>query len=338
MDDRSFIPLAFLENSHVMTIAAAIWPRRFTAEIRNGQKRLFEVEPGTKVVAKCHWQRNRPRGPNLVVLHGMEGSFDSHYVLGLAQKAYACGMNVICINMRNCGGTTDLTPTLYNGGMSQDVLAIVRELKERDGLTEIMLAGCSLGGNIMLKAAAELGERSDLMISAVCAISPSVDLAASVRKLQEGFNRFYQQRFLQGLKAKLKEKQRHYPDLYDLEPLREIKTVRQFDEVYTAPFGGFSSADEYYRLCSSLPLLNKIRVPALIVQAQDDPIVPFESFTPEHLNNRWITLLAPEHGGHGGFLHRRLEKPPVFDRFWAENRVISFCLKNAGERSVKLRE
>lgn len=306
-----------------MTVAAALWPRRFKISQDSGQRRLFEVEPGSKILAHCHWLPEPTKNPTLLVLHGMEGSSSSHYVLGITQKALDFGFNVVRMNMRNCGGTTELTPTLYNGGMSPDVLAVVRELKEKDRLEKIFLSGCSLSGNIVLKCAAELGTGGPTLIAGVCAVSPSVDLALSVDRLSQGFNRIYQWRFLQGLKTKLIDKTRHFPHLYDFQPRDYVKTIKEFDDTYTAPQAGYGTADNYYSQCSSLPMLNGIRTPTLIIHAQDDPLVPFSSFC--ELNNPLITLVAPAYGGHGGFIHRSHEEPPALDRFWAENRVVKFC-------------
>jgi predicted alpha/beta-fold hydrolase len=323
MEANQFIPIPFLKNAHVMTVAAAVWPRQFKISESSGERRLFQVEPESKVLTHCHWQTDRTDRPTLLILHGMEGSSSSHYVLGLTQKALSYGFNVVRMNMRNCGGTTDLTPTLYNGGMSPDVLAVVRELKDKDKLGRVLLSGCSLGGNIVLKCAAELGAEGPALIAGVCAVSPSIDLALSVACLEQGFNRLYQWRFLQGLKIKLKDKNKQFPQLYDFRPLDYIKSIKEFDDTYTAPLAGYGTADNYYRLCSSSPMLTNIRVPTLIVHAQDDPLVPFASFA--QLDNQLITLLAPEHGGHGGFIHHNHEEPPLLDRFWAENRVVKFC-------------
>jgi predicted alpha/beta-fold hydrolase len=326
MDEQPFIPFPLLDNAHLMTMAAAVWPRFISMPI-NAQRRLFAISDDSSLLAYCHWQSERQSRSTLLILHGMEGDCDSHYVLGLASKAFASGMNVLRLNMRGCGGTLHLTPALYHGGMSQDVLKVLDELQQKDELLNFCLAGFSLGGNIILKTAAELGEKGGELLSAVCAISPAVDLAACVEQLQRGFNRFYEKRFLRSLRAKLKEKSKLYPDLYDLSPLELVKTVRDFDETYTAPIGGFSSADDYYARSSALSLLSGICTPTLIIQAQDDPLVPFSSFVPDKLNNKFVTMLAPEHGGHGGFVQREVEQPPVFDRFWAENRAVNFCLR-----------
>jgi len=191
-----------------------------------------------------------------------------------------------------------------------------------------VLAGYSLGGNIVLKAAAELGSGGRDTVAAVCGVSPALDLGPCVDELEKGFNRFYEQRFLVGLKEKLKEKQRLFPDLYETSGLHLVRSLREFDDRYTAPCGGYGTAERYYRQASALPVLDRIRVPALIIQARDDPFVPFSSFTSPQLKSGYIELLDPEHGGHAAFIHKQAETPPWLDRFWAENRAVTFCLEN----------
>ncbi|MCI0350985.1 MAG: alpha/beta fold hydrolase [Acidobacteriales bacterium] len=333
MQETEFIPFPFLNDRHLMTMAAALWPRTFTVALRRPHERLFEVEPGTALLAHCHWLSGARRRPTLVILHGLEGSSTSHYVLGLTEKALLHGMNVVRLNLRNCGGTLHLTPTLYNAGLTRDPLSVVRELKQKDELEQIYLVGYSIGGNLVLKAAAELANTGPQLLAGVCAVSPSLDLPPCVDALEEGFNRFYEQRFLRGLKAKLLEKHRLFPELYDKRHLPKIKRLRQFDEIYTAPNGGYGNADNYYRTASALPQIDRVSVPVLIVQAQDDPFVPFSSFRSAKLDSPWITLLAPRHGGHAAFIHENHEAPPAFDRFWAENRVVTFCLETAADLS-----
>lgn len=323
-----FIPHPAIRHRHVMTIAASLWPRSFSPAVSQGRERLFEVEPGTRLLGKCHWQKDRAKATTLLILHGLEGSSESHYILGLTQKALAYGMNVVRLNMRNCGGTLHLTPTLYNAGLSHDPLAVAKELKAKDGIENIVLVGFSIGGNIVLKAAAELGVAGSTILAGVCAVSPSVDLAPCLDALESGFNKFYEQRFLAGLKAKLKEKQRLFPEIYDTTKLTAVRRLREFDGLYTAPHGGYGTAENYYQAASALPFLDRLSVPTLIVHAQDDPFVPFGSLGSRKLeNNRCINLLSPEHGGHAAFIHKDQEAPPLLDRFWAENRVITFCLE-----------
>lgn len=329
---RQFVPHPLLTNGHAMTIAAGAWPRRLRLLREAAETRLFEVEPGVKILAHCHWQPVRSKYPTLVLLHGLEGSSQSHYMLGTAEKAYALGMNVVRMNHRNCGDSLHLTPTLYNSGMSGDPLAVVRELRRVDKLNCLFLAGWSMGGNVVLKAAAELGDDGPRVLSGVCAVSPALDLETCVKALESGANKFYQQWFLNSLKKKLQRKSKLFPHLYDPRHLKSIKLLREFDDIYTAPGGGYGSAERYYKKASALPVLPLVRIPALIIQSRDDPFVPFESFLAPELRSPYITVLGTEHGGHCGFVHICHEGLPPADRFWAENRIVDFCLRIAQHR------
>ena len=141
-----FEPHALLRNARAMTLAANFWPRRLK-RLPRPTERLIEVEPGSRILAKCHWQRDLRRHPTLVLVHGLEGSSESSYVVGSAELAFATGFNVLRLNQRNCGGTEYLTPTLYNSGLSGDYQAVLLELVEHDALREIFFSGFSMGGD-----------------------------------------------------------------------------------------------------------------------------------------------------------------------------------------------
>ena len=325
MDSEPLKPGLLFKNPHLMTIAAALWPRGRAGQ-SNGRfsQRYFKLAPDVQLLAECHIDPKRSEHPTLVIVHGLEGSSRSPDILNLSTKAIAAGMNVVCLNLRNCGDTLHLCPSLYNGGMSEDVLKVVDELTAVDQLTNIFVVGYSLGGNIVLKLGGELSGDAARLMRGICAISPAVDLDACVRAIARGVNRFYEQRFLIGLKDKIRQKARLFPGKYAVEKLAQVRNIRDFDNTFTAPDGGYESAADYYAKCSSLHVLDKIAVPSLIITAKDDPLVPFGIFSSEKLNNPNISLLAPDHGGHGGFLNRAAGSRDS-DIFWAENRVIQFC-------------
>jgi predicted alpha/beta-fold hydrolase len=306
-----------------MTIAPAFIPRRFSELVRQGKERFFDVEEGSRVQTFEHWHVDAKQRPTLVIIHGLEGSAESHYVLGLTEKAYLNGFNVLRVNVRNCGNTMHLCKTLYHSGLSHDAIFILRELQQ-EGFSKIFLAGCSMGGNISLKAAAELGDEATSFVSGICALSPALDLGPCVDQLETGFNRFYEQNFLRGLKDKIRTKQVQYPDIYDISQLNTVRSIRAFDDTYTAPHAGYGTAENYYRTASALPIIDQIRVPVLIIQSKDDPFVPFSSFLSPKLKAENITLIATKYGGHAGFVQAKAENP-LFDRFWAENRIVEYC-------------
>jgi predicted alpha/beta-fold hydrolase len=325
--EGAFEPYPLLRNGHLMTIIPALWMRRLPPIKTPSIDRLFQVAPHVQVLAKCHFAPDAKSRPTIIILHGLEGSSQTPYVLGLTHKALEHGMNVVRMNLRNCGDTLHLTPTLYNAGLSSDLIAVTNELMEIDGLENIFAAGYSLGGNIVLKAASELGKGGRELFKGICAVSPALDLATCVAALEKGFNRFYEQRFLIGLKEKIRIKHKFYPSLYDTSKLKHVNTVRSFDDYFTAPDAGYKDAAEYYEKASALRIIDQAEVPILIIAAKDDPIVPFKSFDSPKLKTPHITMLTPEHGGHSGFLGRVFEsKGMIRDRFWAENRIVEFCL------------
>lgn len=323
---KPFNPHRSFRNGHAQTLAAYAWPRRSRLRSLHGddETRLFEVEPGVRLLARCAWQSERRAHPTVVLVHGLEGSSESIYMLGTAQKAFRAGFNVLRCNMRNCGGTEHLTPTLYHSGMSNDFRAVLRELIEEDHLASIFLVGFSMGGNIILKLAGEIGARTPPELSGVCAVSPALDLSACADKIGQRSNWLYQKTFVRSLRKRVHGKRRLYPDLYDISSLHTVRSVRDFDNQYTALHGGYRDAADYYEQASARRLVTDIRTPTLIIHAQDDPLVPFASPVYASISaNPCVILLATAHGGHVGFIAG--ETGGAEDRFWAENRVVEFC-------------
>lgn len=250
-------------------------------------------------------------------------------MLGIADKAWRTGFNVIRLNQRNCGGTDHLTPTLYNTGLGGDVLSVITELATYDGIDSIWLAGYSMGGNLVLRLAGELGDtlRS---LGGVMAVSPTIEPKACVEALAQRENRIYQNYFLAKLRERVRRKARLFPSRFDVSRLHRIRTLRDFDEFYTAPDGGYASAEDYYVRTGAQGVIGAIRVPALIITAQDDPIVPYRLFeNPTLRSNPCIRLLFPKQGGHCGFIQR---SQPGEDRYWAENRLVDFIARPASSK------
>jgi hypothetical protein len=322
---KPFTPHPLFRSGHAQTLVAFAWPRRRRLrELRSDEARLFEVEQGVRVLVHCRWQRDRRAHPTLVLVHGLEGSSESIYMMSTAVKAHRAGFNVLRLNMRTCGDTLHLTETLYNSGLSQDLRALLDELIRRDELTDLFLAGFSLGGNMSLKLAGEYGANFPAALKGVCAVSPSVELAASAAAIERRSNWVYQRKFIRSLKRRMRAAAALYPARYDASQLAFVRTLREFDERYTAPHGGFRDAADYYARSSSLPLIARIRIPTLIIHAEDDPFIPFDSLRhPSVGANPNIILLAPRHGGHVGFVADG--NTPGEDRFWAENRLVEFC-------------
>src|SRR5579864_475731 len=174
---REFRPRRWLAGGHRMTLAGNFLPR--ASALPQPEERLFQVEVDVQILCHCHWQERLNEAATLIIVHGLEGSSHSQYVIGTANKAFAAGMNVVRMNMRNCGGTEKLTPTLYHSGLSADVAAVIRTLVEEKSLRRVGLVGYSMGGNLVLKLAGDWGGAAPAELKAVAAVSPAADLGPS---------------------------------------------------------------------------------------------------------------------------------------------------------------
>ena len=321
---KEFTPCRFLRNGHLMTIAASFW-RRAYPRLPAGASRLFQTEPGTEVRGDCHFHENSREHPTLVVLHGLEGSSESDYMLGTAEKAWIAGFNVVRLNQRNCGGTEQLTETLYHSGLSCDIRAVVLELIDRDRLPEIFAAGFSMGGNLVLKMAGEFAETAPRELRGFAAVAPSFDLAACAAEIELPKNFLYERHFVTRLKRRMRHKASLFPERYAKGlngDLARVGSVREFDDRITARFCGFRDAADYYAQSSAMRVIGTIRKPTLIVTAKDDPVVPFAMFANEALRgNPNISLVATRRGGHCAFISQEGGE----GRFWAETRIVEFC-------------
>jgi predicted alpha/beta-fold hydrolase len=287
------------------------------------ETRFFDVAADARVLAHCHWQPHRGDRPALIALHGLEGSSSAHYMRGLADKAFAAGFNVVLLNQRNCGGTEALSAGLYHSGLTADADAVLRELAARDGVRAVVVAGYSLGGNLALKLAGDYGDAPPPELRGVCAVSPVIELSACVRSLERRPNIIYQWNFVRGLKARMRRKDQCMPGRFPIGRLGEIRTVRAFDEIFTAPHFGFRDAEDYYQRASAMRVIDRIRVPALIITAEDDPFVPIAPFRSEALTgNPHIQLIVTRHGGHCGFVEASHAES---DGYWAERTIVQFA-------------
>ena len=319
---KPFTPHPAFKSGNAQTLAAYAWPRSYRLERPpQDEERLLETEPGVKVLAHCRWQQRRHEHSTVVIWHGMEGSANSIYMIATADKAYRAGFNVVRVNYRNCGGTEHLTPTLYHGGLSDDLRVVVNQLIEDEGLKRILLLGFSLGGNMVLKLEGEYGENAPPEVIAACVISPSVDLGASADLILSRRNWIYHKQFMRSLRKRIRLKNKLFPDVYDLSPLPRIRNLREFDDAFTSVASGFLNAEDYYYRASSIRVVANIRIPTLIIHAEDDPFIPFEPLRDDVFSaNPYLMMVTTERGGHVAFVSSRTDE----DRFWAENRAVEF--------------
>jgi predicted alpha/beta-fold hydrolase len=316
----AFVPRRWLSGGHVQTIASFLLPRRFN--VPAPEDRLIEVAPGVQVLCQCHWQADRTKPLTIIIVHGLEGSSESQYMLGVTEKALVAGMNVIRYNQRNCGGTEALAPVLYHSGLSSDIDAVARHIIERDGISHLALVGFSMGGNLVLKLAGEWSGKGPAQFRAVAACCPAMDLAASADALHERANRLYELYFLFNLRRRMLRKAQLFPEHFDVGRLERLRSLREFDDKVTAFYCGFTGADDYYARASASNVVAQIAVPALIVHAANDPFIRLRPETRQKIaSNPKITFIEAEDGGHCAFLGAR---NGVDDGFWAEHQIVDF--------------
>jgi predicted alpha/beta-fold hydrolase len=311
-----------LRGGHRMTLFTWARPRHFPA-LPPSVPRLFDVAENARVLAECHWQVRPWEHPTLLLLHGLEGSSRAHYMTGIADKGFAAGFNVLRLNQRNCGGTEHLSIGLYHSGMTEDPAAVIRELVDVDGLAAIVVAGYSLGGNLALKLAGDYGDRPPRQLKAAVAVSPTMELAVCVDALERRQNVLYEMNFVRNLKRRMRRKARLFPETYRLDGLRTVRTVREFDERYTAPCHGFKNADDYYHRASAARVATRIRIPTLVITAEDDPFVPVQPLADlAAARNPWIDVVITRFGGHCGFVS---DAALGNEGYWAERRIVEFA-------------
>jgi len=311
-----------LQGGHLQTLAAFFLSRRIS--LPPAEQRLIEVEPGVPVLCHCHWQKDR-KTLTLIVVHGLEGSSESQYMLGIARNGLAAGMNVVRMNQRNCGGMDHAAPTLYNSSRSADVAAVARNLVEHDGIPAFVLIGFSMGGNLVLKLAGEWGVNAPAEFRGVAAVCPAINLAAGADALHAPANRIYEYYFLLQLFKRFRRKVRLFPASFDASRLRGVKTLREFDDRVTAYYCDFTGADDYYARAAAANVVDRIAVPALVIHAANDPFIRLLPETRlKIVSNRNITYIETEDGGHCAFFGER-DGEIAYDGRWAEREVVEFA-------------
>ncbi len=325
-----FAPRWWLPNGHQQTIVGNFLPR--PNHLPAATAELIEVSPATlnqissQVLCQCHWQPKSVRAERLTVilLHGLEGSAQSQYVVGNANKMWRAGLNVVRMNMRNCGGTESLSPTLYHSGLSGDVAAVMQSVIRRFGLQRVALVGYSMGGNLVLKLAGELGAEAPKQLRAVVGVSPAVDLGESADALHLSGNRIYERKFLRALVKRFRRKAALFPRVYDPARADGLASLRAFDERITALYSGFAGAGDYYFRAAAARVLDRIAIPTLILHALDDPFIRLRPETRAAIAaNPHLTLLETAHGGHCAFLAQPSGED---DGYWAETTLLQYLL------------
>lgn len=344
-----FIPRRWLRNGHLQTLAGNFLPRKIT--LPEPEPLLVEVDGPvagygpSQVLCHCHWQPEAVRRERMtvVLLHGLEGSSNSQYIVGNTARALAAGMNVVRMNMRSCGGTDHLSPTIYHSGRSGDVGRVVEAIVERQRVASIALVGYSMGGNLVLKYLGEMAAAVPRQVKAAVGVSPLMDLAASSAALHLPGNRIYEWHFLRGMLARVRRRKVMYPRIYGDAQVSAIRSMRDFDDAIVARYGGFRNADDYYARVASSQFASALGVPTLIVHSVDDPFIRMLPATREMLMaNPAVTLIETRYGGHCAFLTDPASKANgqgfgaalKDDGRWAEKRLLAFLLQSIAPRDA----
>jgi predicted alpha/beta-fold hydrolase len=243
--------------------------------------------------------------PLLVLFHGLEGSSGSHYAQAFADWGITNGCDIAVPHFRGCSGTLNLAPRAYHSGDHEEVhhlLSKFKQVVEAQKRPGLLAAGVSLGGNALMRWAGEQGQSAQKIVSAVASICSPLDLSASGKAIGEGFNRqVYTRMFLRTMKPKAMAKLKQHPGLFDAQKLLDAQDLYEFDDVFTAPLHGFKNTEDYWRRASALPHMTNIAVPALALNAQNDPFIPSSSLPTLAKVSANVTLWQPSHGGHVGF-------------------------------------
>jgi predicted alpha/beta-fold hydrolase len=321
---KDFVPRRRMRNGDIQTLLANFLPRK--VDLPPEESIVVEVDAATssRVLCHCNWQPENVRGDRMTMLlvHGLEGSSQSQYMLGNADKAWRAGWNVIRMNMRNCGDTEMLSTTLYHSGLSRDVQAVSKFFAAQHRLTQMAWVGYSMGGNLVLKAAGEYGRNAPAWLHAVVGVSPVVDMSPSADALHDIRNRIYEWNFLRNMLRRYRRKSKLFPGQFPLTHCNLVRSIRTYDEHIVAPNSGFANADDYYHRSASARVVDRIAVPTLILHSLDDPFIRLLPETRTRiLANPNIALIETKHGGHCGFLASINNDD---DGYWAESTLMSF--------------
>lgn len=290
----------WLPGGNLQTIWAALYARRVHGPRPRLRRERWDTPDGDFI--DVDWLDAPARENTLLVLfHGLEGSSQSHYAQAFADFARQRGIAFVVPHFRGCSGELNRAARAYHSGDYQEIDWILRRLRSAHP-GPLLAVGISLGGNALLRWAGELGEAAVAVASAVAAVSSPLDLAAGGHAIGRGFNRqTYTRMFLRTMKPKAYAKLAQHPGLFDAEAMRRARDLYEFDNIFTAPLHGFHNTDDYWARASAKPLLHRIRIPALALNARNDPFVPAASLPRPQDVGPWVTLWQPEHGGHVGF-------------------------------------
>lgn len=313
--NSQFKPAWWLPSSHLQTL----WPTLCRSGLKDLplERERLELPDGDFI--DLDWLNKQKSGPLVLILHGFEGSIDSHYAKGMLSRINAQGWRGVFMHFRGCSGEPNRLSRGYHSGETTDVAYVVKLILSREPNTNIAAIGYSLGGNVLLKWLGESGRENPL--TAAIAISVPFELHKASNRMQQGFSRIYQWYLLKCVRERLSQKFLHVPSPVNPDLITDVQTVRELDDLYTAPLHGFSDADEYYTVASSRQYLRAIQVPTLVLHAKDDPFMTEDTIPNPSELSPMVKLEISESGGHVGFVSG---KYPWRPEYWLEDRVPEF--------------
>ena len=301
-------------NPHIQTIVPTLFRKVYGVTY---QRERIETPDGDFL--DLDWSRVGAKRL-AVVLHGLEGNSTRSYIMGMVKALNRSAWDALAVNFRGCGGEPNRKLRMYHSGETEDIQTVIRHVSELANYSELALVGFSLGGNVILKYLGEQRGKTHSMIKAVVTISVPCDLKASSVRISALMNRLYLKRFLGMLHEKMKAKALMAPEKIDLRGYDKIRTLKEFDDRYTAPLHGFKDAYDYYEKSSSRQFLNRISVPTLLINAADDPFLSASCYPVEEAKaNPNLFLEVPKHGGHVGFMASNND-----GEYWSETRAVAF--------------
>lgn len=322
--DSEYQPLLQYRNNHVQTILPSL-----LRKVKSVQYQRQRISTADGDFIDLDWSfaaaDKQPSNSLAILCHGLEGSSDRAYMLGMSKAFNSRGIDAVAYNYRGCSGEANLQKKFYNAGATDDLQEVLDVINKQCRYQNIYFVGFSLGGNLVLKYGGEKGKDIDTVIKGIVAISAPCDLRSSSMELLKSKNCIYNLRFLKMLLAKVKEKSNQYPEMKDVD-LKSIKNLKQFDDQFTAPLAGYKDAEDYWYKASCIRELDQISIPTLIISAEDDPILGPECYPYQEARaNAFILLEIPKRGGHVGFMQR-----PNQAEYWHERKAVEFLLQIEG--------
>lgn len=317
--NSEYVAPAYLPNGHLQTILPSLFRKVKGVEY---ERERLDTPDGDFL--DLDWSKTKDSKHLGIVCHGLEGDTRRPYILGMVKALNKAGIDALAWNFRSCGGENNSRLRFYHSGATEDLQYIIQKVMEAGYYTKISLFGFSLGGNMVLKYLGELGNETPAIINKAVVFSVPCDLAGSSKNLCSTENQIYNRRFLKSLKLKIRAKAKLLPGKINTLHLKNIKTLKEFDEKYTAPLHGFKDAEDYYERCSSRAFIDRIKIPTLIVNAKNDPFLSLGCYPTEEVkNNSYVFLEIPNEGGHCGFYLSNAS-----GEFWSEKRALAFLFEN----------